>query len=334
MAATWSGPRPTCSLLKITVQLFQIASLHGIGTQYGRKPLFERQLKTGKAWTEVSESFPEMENFIEFGHFKPKSDVTNINYGQGCCQYFQDGILEHIQTKTVVFLRQQLQSYKFFEPVKEEVGFMMTFHPNLEARIHTLARSRYSDDVSHKACVHIVYNPAAPQDTDTSLNFLTASLRFVLDAISANLTLSSPTGSPAPTVSLVVFGMDPADTGLIIADSTAYYRVYRPMPELTDAENLFLASRYCDSFLITATTDKLAWWMGYLQPSHVPVFYNAQAGGLVDEIDLADSDYFPVHWTSLIEEGDTVVVTKRFHLSRWQHKIFSKRRKHGKHGKS
>uniref|UniRef100_A0A914KKE1 Uncharacterized protein n=1 Tax=Meloidogyne incognita TaxID=6306 RepID=A0A914KKE1_MELIC len=53
----------------------------------------------------------------------------------------------------------------------------------------------------------------------------------------------------------------------------------------------------CNSLLITASTSKEAWWIGYLMPEGSPIYYNNCLG--IDCKIIFKKDYFPPEWLPL-----------------------------------
>jgi hypothetical protein len=88
--------------------------------------------------------------------------------------------------------------------------------------------------------------------------------------------------------------------------------------ELNRLENMALAARHCDYFLITSSGSTFGWWMGYFLPEKKQdnVFYNSmffKKGNEGAAKEFREEDFFPPKWHRMIldlEHNEIIVQTR------------------------
>ncbi|KAH7718578.1 Protein F17B5.6 [Aphelenchoides avenae] len=95
--------------------------------------------------------------------------------------------------------------------------------------------------------------------------------------------------------------------------------VYIPK-NMSRGDDLYFASTYCDSLLLTSSASTFGWWMGYLMPEGRQVFYNWNVTSFGNHSkERYDYDYFPGEWTGLRLLPNRTVME----FSKWHYEVDS-----------
>ncbi|KAF7635935.1 hypothetical protein Mgra_00004655 [Meloidogyne graminicola] len=72
---------------------------------------------------------------------------------------------------------------------------------------------------------------------------------------------------------------------------------------------MYFASNYCNSFLMTASTSTYAWWIGFLMPKNVEIYYyNCH----LECLHIKKEDYFLPKWNAITYnfKGNLEIINK------------------------
>uniref|UniRef100_A0A914MIL7 Alpha-1,2-fucosyltransferase n=1 Tax=Meloidogyne incognita TaxID=6306 RepID=A0A914MIL7_MELIC len=179
-----------------------------------------------------------------------------------------------------------LQSYKYFNNYIGEIKEFYKFKENIQKGGELIAKKLFGNGTKgFKFCVHIrrgdfikIGQASKKQFTNKAINFLIPKLEKKFNQ---------------KNISIVLFGKDKNFINELEIDKK--YKIY--MPEINNSGvNMYFAINYCNSYLITASSSTFAWWIGFLMPEEVPIFYyNCH----LECIHIKKKDYFLPKWKGI-----------------------------------
>uniref|UniRef100_A0A7E4ZUP0 Alpha-(1,6)-fucosyltransferase n=1 Tax=Panagrellus redivivus TaxID=6233 RepID=A0A7E4ZUP0_PANRE len=254
----------TCS--GIGNQMFRVASLYGIGKHLERSPAMDgRQVCQQKYMDEIKAIFPNFYNLVKLKD-PDSSDVEKINFGDDCCRHQDPTRIEHSDANLLVLSGNFFQSYKFFHFAKNEIIELFQFSASLKKSVSRYASDLFGTDKNHKMCVHVRRGDFITDkyNLETHKEFLLPAMTFVESHLRETKNIDD--------VSIVFIGIE-IDFLSELGLSESEKHIYRASAK-TRGEDLYFGTRYCDSIVLTASGSTFGWWISYLSPDSVPVYYN------------------------------------------------------------
>uniref|UniRef100_A0A914NJ94 Uncharacterized protein n=1 Tax=Meloidogyne incognita TaxID=6306 RepID=A0A914NJ94_MELIC len=128
-----------------------------------------------------------------------------------------------------------LQSYKYFNNYIGEIKEFYKFKENIQKGGELIAKKLFGNGTKgFKFCVHIRRGDFIKIGQASKKQFTNKAINFLIPKLE--------------------------------------YKIY--MPEINNSGvNMYFAINYCNSYLITASSSTFAWWIGFLMPEEVPIFY-------------------------------------------------------------
>jgi len=281
-------------------QIWRIASLYGIGRQLGREPYFEIQPQNAKELTNV---FP---NMMEVLHIKTSPRSTKlVPFAKDCCKYENPIKLSEYSEKFLKVQGNYLQSYKYFDLYKDEIIKLFECGEGVISRVDS---SNFAMDERHKICIHTrVGDFVSDKLLESRKEFVEPAVKYVFSKLLERL-------NPEDIV-LGIFGDDKNFMKSLSFSHIPFGKVYGPSERIR-MDDFCLASRHCDTFIMTASGSTFAWWIAYLLKNpEAEVYYNAvisDNGNFTK--DVHDFDIFPEKWIKITVSQDTGLV---FEDDRW-----------------
>ncbi|KAL3086856.1 hypothetical protein niasHS_001131 [Heterodera schachtii] len=264
-------------------QMFRFASLYSIGRQYGRKAISkmgqeckaEKSEHDSEGEHEIEELFPVYASQMQFINATEKANDTFYQKGFApfCCSYTdpEKYSLSRITAKYLEIEGRYFQSHKYLAGRRTEMRQIFQLGQKLCQKMHRYKMALFSNDKSHKLCVHIrigdfrFYAGVASEKhfTEQGIEF---GFSYLKEKISNNF-----------SVSLILMGKEKEFLKNLTFNRQLFAKVYVPqqMPRSNDFAFAILA---CDSLLITAQASTFAWWIAYLMPDDATIFYNSKFG--------------------------------------------------------
>ncbi|KAI6171254.1 hypothetical protein M3Y97_01050600 [Aphelenchoides bicaudatus] len=189
-----------------------------------------------------------------------------------------------------------------FIGVRQEIIKMFEFSTQFKQQIDRLAKEVFGDDTSPKICAHIWRNTFYHEGTlvlPTTEPFTSKALDYLATTVAQKNGLNK--------VSLLLFNDDANFTNNVIRQvkKNVHVKNIFTLKNSKPVEDIGMAARHCDYFLLTSSGLSFSWWMAYLLPDKKQqnIYYNS----LVINKHLShmikvfrEEEFFPVEWSRLV----------------------------------
>ncbi|KAE9554129.1 hypothetical protein FO519_002666 [Halicephalobus sp. NKZ332] len=238
---------------------------------------------------------------MEVVHVKTSPRSTKlVPFAKDCCKFENPIKLEGYSEKFLKLQGNYLQSYKYFDFCKEEIRKLFECGETVLERVDS---SKFATDKRHRVCVHTrVGDFVSDKLLESKKEFVEPVVKYVFSRLTRKL-------NPEEIV-LGIFGDDRHFMKSLNFTDIPFGKIYGPSERIR-MDDFCLASRHCDTFIMTASGSTFAWWIAYLlENPEAEVYYNAvtsDEGNFTK--DVHDFDIFPEKWIKItVLEGTGQVV--------------------------
>ncbi|KAI6171257.1 hypothetical protein M3Y97_01050900 [Aphelenchoides bicaudatus] len=285
--------------------LFRVGSMYGIGKTLDRIACLEYAF-TVSFRSEFKKVFPNLHNYVLLEDcWTDKSKIAEFenkiwNY-VNVSKLDKYADFKHLRLYTGV-----LECPAFFFNVRHEICKMFEFSASFNQEIDELAKQVFGDDKSPKICAHIrrsdFFNgghpllPSYEPFTSKALDYLatTVSKEKKVDKVSFLLLNDD---------------IDFTNNAAKQVKKNSHVKNIFTTKNFKPIEDMGVAIRHCDYFLLTSSGSTFGWWIAYLMPdskqqntNHVPLFKT-----------FSEIEFFPPEWNRLVHDvkSDAVFVQNR-----------------------
>uniref|UniRef100_A0A7E4URC5 O-fucosyltransferase family protein n=1 Tax=Panagrellus redivivus TaxID=6233 RepID=A0A7E4URC5_PANRE len=281
----------TCS--GIGNQMFRVAALYGIGKYTQRTPAMDASQSCQQAYmSEIKSTFPRFYDLVKLKD--PHSPTAEkVTFGDDCCMYQDPTIIPNSDADVLVLSGNFFQSFKYFGFAKPEIIELFQFSEGVKLSAAKYARDLFGSDRSHKMCVHVRRGDFITDayNLETKTEFLIPAMTSVHSHLRANIKIDE--------TSVVFIGIDEAYLASLHLPKSEFKHIYRVNGK-SRGEEMYFGTEYCDSILLTASGSTFGWWIAYLSPRQVPVYYNEKVSKVPNfSKALHPNDYFLPEWHKL-----------------------------------
>ncbi|KAI6171256.1 hypothetical protein M3Y97_01050800 [Aphelenchoides bicaudatus] len=294
---------------------FRVASLYGIGKQLERVACLDRTFND-KFRSEFRSVFPNLHNYVLLDNCWT-NNARVVKFPNMIWNYIDVEKLEkydyhhHIRLYTGV-----LECHMFFHKFRPEISKMFEFSRAFEQKIDKLADRIFDDDKLPKICAHIRRtdffhdrHPLIPSEQP----FTVKALSYLVRKVTRERDLDK--------VSLLLLNDDVGFTN-IVADEVKdenkrVKKVFIPQ-NLQPIEDMGLAIKHCDYFVLTSSGSTFGWWIAYLLPDekqrnvyYRSLFFKRHLAYVLEWFN--EAEFVPPLWNRLVHdtEHDRVFVQNR-----------------------
>ncbi|KAI6171253.1 hypothetical protein M3Y97_01050500 [Aphelenchoides bicaudatus] len=290
---------------------FRVASLFGIGKQLDRIACLDRTF-SDKFRSEFNTVFPNLHNYVLLENCWTDK-VKSVAFHNEIWNYIYESTLEQYADEERISLNTGvLECFRFFHRFRQEIIKMFEFSVSFKQKIDKLAKEVFKDDTSPKICAHIrrsdFFGGAHPL-LPTTEPFTSKALDYLVTTVSNNVKVDK--------VSLLLFN-DDADFTNEVADQVKKNCHVKNifMTKFKPIDDMGLAIRHCDYFLLTSSGSTFGWWMAYLLPDNKQhnVFYNSLLFKKEFEHVIRlfrEEEFFPAEWNRLVWENNQIFMQDR-----------------------
>ncbi|KAK6754720.1 hypothetical protein RB195_013605 [Necator americanus] len=244
-------------------QLFHLISGYGIARTLNRTHYlpYEKGVRDHvmKYLQHINHMFPRLGGTYVLA--KDGVNQTTVNFVGSCCAY-DDPLRFSNNTNQYLLLNFKYgQNPRFFEEYLPEIREILQFSKDMErngSKIVDVLKKKYSNLM----CVHIRRTDFVGMKVATDM-MTTVNAAF---SIARRRNLSQ----------FMIFGDDQKfmlELSKMIADQGNWNENAVLISNFTEAMDIYVASRMCNSFLITAVTSTFGWWLAFFIPNQDAVFY-------------------------------------------------------------
>nr|CAD2126787.1 unnamed protein product [Meloidogyne enterolobii] len=255
-------------------QMYRFASLYAIGKLLNRTPVYIQQDNYIKnIEVELSKIFP---NFFKQIYFL-KSEFKiqkKFQLATTCCDYNNPKILLKENNAKILRLIGGIyfESYKYFDHLREEILNLFEFGPEIVKEIEEATQRIYFlNDNARKICIHtrfgdfVGFGESVIEQVEALIELIP---KLLFRLIKRNVI--------DKRYSLLIFGEDKNFLNQIKINKNKFLfnKIYHVLDlSLSRGGELYFAREYCDALFLTAPLSSFAFWMGYLMPNNLPIFY-------------------------------------------------------------
>ncbi|KAI6171252.1 hypothetical protein M3Y97_01050400 [Aphelenchoides bicaudatus] len=233
--------------------LFRISSLFGIGRQLKRTACVEKTFNESFN-TEFREVFPNLRNYVLLDNcWTDKAKF--VDFHNEIWNFMQINTLEQYADENYIRLNTGvLECYLFFHRFRHEITKMFTFSTPFKQKIDGLAKANLWRRHSRQKFV-----PTLEEVTFSMIGILCFQLTSrLLIAKQKNL----------DKISILLLNDDVNFTNNVIRQvkKNSHVKNIFTTKNFKPIEDMGIATRHCDYFLLTSSGSTFGWWMAYLLP--------------------------------------------------------------------